>query len=89
LPDPAPELSILMPVYNERATVDAAVRRVLETELPVHGVELIVVDDGSTDGSRELIEHNSWGDPVRVILHDSNQGKGSEVGTALRQARGT
>jgi glycosyltransferase involved in cell wall biosynthesis len=89
VPDHVPELSILMPVYNERATVDAAVRRVLETELPVDGVELIVVDDGSTDGSRELIEHNSWGRGVRVILHDSNQGKGSAVRTALRHARGT
>jgi dolichol-phosphate hexosyltransferase len=87
--DRAPELSILMPVYNETATVDAAVRRVLGTELPVDGVELLVVDDGSTDGSRELIEHNSWGEGVRVILHDSNRGKGSSVRTALRQARGT
>ena len=89
MPDRAPELSILMPVYNERATVDAAVRRVLETKLLVDGVELIVVDDGSTDGSRELIEHNSWGPGVRVILRASNQGKGSAVRTALREARGT
>jgi glycosyltransferase involved in cell wall biosynthesis len=83
------DLSILMPVYNERATVDAAVRQVLATELPVKEVELIVVDDGSTDGTRELIEQASWADEVRVLRHDSNRGKGRAVRTALEQARGT
>ena len=88
MPELRPDLSILMPVYNERATVDAAVRQVLEAELPVNELELIVVDDGSTDGTRELIERASWGESVRVVLHDSNRGKGSAVRTALAHARG-
>ncbi len=49
-----PGLSILMPVYNERATVERAIREVLDAELPVD-FELVVVDDGSTDGTREVL----------------------------------
>ena len=49
------ELSVLMPVYNERATIEEAIRQVLDAALPVDGLELIVVDDGSTDGTREIL----------------------------------
>ncbi len=50
-----PDLSILMPVYNEEATVREAVRRVFDTELPVEGTELVVVDDGSTDATHSIL----------------------------------
>ena len=56
----APELSVVMPVFNERATVGQAVDEVLAAELGVDAVELVVVDDGSTDGSRELLERADW-----------------------------
>jgi glycosyltransferase involved in cell wall biosynthesis len=49
-----------MPVFNERAAVGQAVDEVLAAELGVDAVELVVVDDGSTDGSRELLERADW-----------------------------
>ena len=48
-------LSILMPVFNERSTVEAAIEDALTAELPVPSRELVIVDDGSTDGTRELL----------------------------------
>jgi glycosyltransferase involved in cell wall biosynthesis len=80
-------LSILMPVYNERATVEAAIADALAAELPVER-ELIVVDDGSTDGTRELLRNTAWPDPVQVVLHERNRGKGTAVRTALGRAAG-
>jgi glycosyltransferase involved in cell wall biosynthesis len=79
-------LSILMPVFNERATVEAAIEDALSAELPVDGRELIVVDDGSTDGTRELLEAQIWPESVRVVFHERNLGKGSAVRTALQHA---
>jgi dolichol-phosphate hexosyltransferase len=80
-------LSILMPVYNERARVAAAIQEVLDTALPID-FELIVVDDGSTDGTREIL-HERPADPrVRLLEHPGNRGKGAAVRTALAQARG-
>jgi glycosyltransferase involved in cell wall biosynthesis len=83
----APELSILMPVYNESGTVEQAIEQVVATDLPVD-FEVIVVDDGSTDGSREILERGEWPDRVRVLHHDANQGKGAAVRTGLAEARG-
>jgi glycosyltransferase involved in cell wall biosynthesis len=84
-----PALTIVMPVYNERSTLREAIEDVLETEYPVEDYELVVVDDGSTDGSRELLEQNDWPDHVRIIYHHRNAGKGAAVKTGLREARGT
>jgi glycosyltransferase involved in cell wall biosynthesis len=80
-------LSILMPVYNERERVERAIAEVLETELP-SDFELIVVDDGSTDGTRAILRNGDWGDRVRLFEHDHNQGKGAAIRTALAEARG-
>ena len=80
-------LSILMPVYNERERVEQAITEVLATELPTD-FELIIVDDGSTDGTREILRNGSWGDRVRLHEHDVNQGKGAAIQTALRYAEG-
>lgn len=82
-------LSILMPVYNERATVVAAIEDALEAELPVERRELIVVDDGSTDGTREILGRRTWPDEVRLVLHDRNLGKGAAIRTALEHATGS
>jgi glycosyltransferase involved in cell wall biosynthesis len=81
------DLSILMPVFNERATVEAAIEDALNAELPVARRELIIVDDGSTDGTRELLSSRLWPDNVRVVLHAANQGKGAAVRTGLGHAR--
>ena len=80
-------LSILMPVYNERERVQEAIEEVLQTELPTD-FELIIVDDGSTDGTREILRNGSWDERVRLIEHPENRGKGAAVQTALSHARG-
>jgi glycosyltransferase involved in cell wall biosynthesis len=80
-------LSILMPVYNERERVQRAITEVLDTELPAD-FELIVVNDGSTDGTREILRDHDWGERVRLFEHEHNQGKGAAIQTALAQARG-
>src|SRR6201996_9586847 len=80
-------LSILMPVYNERERVEQAIAEVLATELPDE-FELIIVDDGSTDGTREILRNGDWGQRVRLFEHEHNQGKGAAVQTALTHAEG-
>jgi dolichol-phosphate hexosyltransferase len=80
-------LSILMPVYNERERVERAIDAVLTTELPLP-VELIVVDDGSTDGTRELLRARPADPRVRLVEHERNAGKGAAVRTALAHAEG-
>ena len=79
-------LSILMPVFNERATVEAAIEDALSAELPVEGRELIVVDDGSTDGTRELLGSREWPSNLKLVHHQRNLGKGAAVRTALQHA---
>jgi dolichol-phosphate hexosyltransferase len=82
------DLSILMPVFNERETVAAAIERALQVELPV-GRELIIVDDGSTDGTRELLQEQVWPETVTLVTHPKNRGKGGAIQTALTHASGT
>jgi len=73
-----------MPVFNERSTVEDAIHDALGAELPVEQREVIVVDDGSTDGTRELLESSTWPAGVRIVYHRGNHGKGAAVRTALR-----
>jgi glycosyltransferase involved in cell wall biosynthesis len=80
-------LSILMPVYNEIERVEKAITEVLAIHLP-SDFELIVVDDGSTDGTRELLREREWDDRVKLHEHEVNQGKGAAVRTALTHASG-
>ena len=68
-------LSILMPVYNERERVERAIAEVLATELPAE-FELIIVDDGSTDGTREILRDGDWDGRVRLFEHDAQPGQG-------------
>ena len=81
-------LSILMPVFNERSTVEAAVEDALSAMLPVASRELVIVDDGSTDGTRELLRSRNWPENVELVFHDRNRGKGAAVRTALQHATG-
>ncbi len=80
------KLSILMPAYNEAATVGLAIKRVLDVHYPCD-VELVVVDDGSLDNTSEVL--SSIGDSRLVIgKHSVNQGKGAAVRTAAAMATG-
>jgi glycosyltransferase involved in cell wall biosynthesis len=80
------KLSILMPVYNESATVVSVVKRVLDVAYPCD-VELVAVDDGSRDGSADLLAAL---DDARLTLvrHDRNRGKGAAIRTAAQHATG-
>ena len=82
------EVSILMPVYNERNTVERAIAGVLAAGIS-DSLELLVVDDGSTDGTRELLRGGTWPSDVRVLYHERNRGKGAALQTAVEAARGT
>jgi glycosyltransferase involved in cell wall biosynthesis len=84
----AVSLSILMPVFNERETVENAIEDALAAELPVERREVIVVDDSSTDGTRELLRARTWPQEVKLVLHDRNRGKGAAIRTALGHATG-
>ncbi|MBO0730101.1 MAG: glycosyltransferase family 2 protein, partial [Acidimicrobiaceae bacterium] len=81
------KLSILMAVYNERMTLGSAVKHVLDAEYPCD-MELVIVDDGSTDGTRELYETFAHDDRVRLGLHPVNRGKGAAIRTAAEMATG-
>lgn len=84
---PTPLLSVAVPIYNERATLLPLLERVLAVPLPL---EVILVDDGSTDGTRELLRERVEGsDPrIRVIYQERNQGKGAAIVAAIGQACG-
>lgn len=83
-------LSVLVPVYNERHVVEASLRRVLALNHDlISNLELIVVDDCSTDGSREVLERLADEDERIVLLcHERNQGKGAAIRTAISRSTG-
>ena len=83
------KLSVVMPVYNEVATLPRVIERVRATGLPV---ELVIVDDGSRDGSREyladLARDSEQGGEVKVLFHERNQGKGGAIRTGFLACTG-
>jgi glycosyltransferase involved in cell wall biosynthesis len=83
------DLSILMPVFNERETVRSAVEQALSASYPIDRVELVIVDDGSTDDTPQVLGELAEDPRVTLVSHDRNSGKGAAVQTALRHARGT
>ncbi len=81
------KLSIIIPVYNEAATVGETIRRVYDAHLPGFTRKIIVVDDGSTDGTKKVLK--PWEKKIRVIYKSKNEGKGSAVTLGLREATGS
>jgi glycosyltransferase involved in cell wall biosynthesis len=88
MPDAPTEVTIVMPVFNERLRLERAVDALLAANVSDR-LELLIVDDGSTDGTREILRDTDWPPEVRVIYHERNRGKGAAIRTALAEARGT
>ncbi|MEI7860220.1 MAG: glycosyltransferase family 2 protein [Acidimicrobiales bacterium] len=79
-------LSVIVPVFNERVTVAEVIRRIRAVEVPVD-IEIIVVDDGSSDGTEKVL--TALGDStVRILTHPVNRGKGAAIRTGMASARG-
>ena len=80
------KLSVIIPVYNELSTLEPAVRAVLAVN---EADEILIIDDGSTDGTRELYPAIAQLDPsIRIIMHEKNMGKGAAVRTGFAEATG-
>jgi glycosyltransferase involved in cell wall biosynthesis len=79
------KVSVIIPVYNEATTIEEILRRV---EAQGIASEILVVDDGSTDGSREILHKLRNEDHIKVILHEKNQGKGAAVRIGIENATG-
>ncbi len=82
-----PEISIVVPVFNESETILATIKSV-QVALTDYVIEILVVDDGSSDGTMKLVrELGSQGD-IRVFFHETNQGKGASLRTAFDHVQG-
>lgn len=79
------KLSVIIPIYNEVNNIRKTLRRVQATKL---AKEIVIVDDASTDGTRELLNKLDGKEKVRVIFHEKNQGKGAAVVTGMTAAKG-
>ncbi|MGM0574771.1 MAG: glycosyltransferase family 2 protein [Myxococcota bacterium] len=79
------ELSVVIPVYNERQTLRQIVRRVKEAPFDK---EILLVDDGSTDGTRDLLRELESDPELRIFLQPENRGKGAAVRRGIQEARG-
>jgi glycosyltransferase involved in cell wall biosynthesis len=78
------KLTVIIPCYNEATTIEKVVQRVLATELVD---EILIVDDGSTDGTRDLLP-TLENDVIKVVMHEKNRGKGAAVRTGFANATG-
>lgn len=78
-------VTIIIPVYNEVNTIEEIVRRVKTTGIPT---EILIIDDGSSDGTRDVLATLDGKESVRVILHQQNMGKGFAVRTGIQAATG-
>jgi len=81
-----PEISVVIPCYNEVSTIEAILDAVRASE--IRDKEIIVVDDASSDGTREKLRSFEGQPDLRVIFHERNRGKGAALGTGFRAATG-
>ena len=80
------KLSVIIPCYNEQATIKQIIEAVRNSSWP--DIELIVVDDCSTDGTREILEKEIRAKLDKLVLHETNQGKGAAIRTGIKEAGG-
>jgi glycosyltransferase involved in cell wall biosynthesis len=78
-------LSVIIPVYNEIHNINTIIKRVQDTK---RATEIIIVDDGSKDGTQDVLQKLNGKKKVHVILHEKNQGKGAAVVTGMKAAKG-
>lgn len=82
-------LSIIVPVYNEEKTVGIVLKKLLSLKPKLNYYEIIVIDDGSTDSTRSVIEKIRNKSPkIKLITHDANSGKGAAVWAGVRKSTG-
>ena len=81
------KVSILIPVYNEKNTIETVIHRALAGDLGVEK-ELIIVDDASADGTRDMLKPFMGRADIHVFFHEKNRGKGAAIRTALQYATG-
>ena len=79
------KLSVVIPIYNEVKTLEEVVRKVRSIGL---NLEMVLVDDGSTDGTRELLGGMHEDDDLKIVFHNQNKGKGAAVRTGFQEATG-
>lgn len=79
------QISVIIPTFNEAKTIHEIIRRVEAEKI---ADEILVIDDGSTDGTRQALESLNDKDSIRLILHERNQGKGAAIRTGIQQAKG-
>jgi glycosyltransferase involved in cell wall biosynthesis len=85
---PLVKLSVVVPVYNERATIERIVAAIRAVPLPGLDREIVIVDDCSTDGTRDILAGLAQQPGLLVIHHEKNQGKGAALRTGFAQATG-
>ena len=81
-------LSVIVPIYNERATVSESLEAILNKRIPGWSMEFILVESNSTDGTREIVSTYRSHPGVKLIYEDKPRGKGHAVRTGLAQATG-
>jgi glycosyltransferase involved in cell wall biosynthesis len=79
------KLSVIMPVYNEKATIERIIARVLAVPLDK---ELVIVDDCSTDGTRDILKNYEGRPGIKISYHPHNLGKGAGIRTGIRECTG-
>ena len=82
------KLSVVIPVYNEKNTIEEIVRRVRDVQVDGVDKELVIVDDFSTDGTRDILSGMDNGKDIRVFFHEENKGKGGALKTGFEKIGG-